>query len=113
MFTVLRPSLRQSFPLGASSSHSSVIYTPTFASAGNPKTTLLFSWLHSSTSPPPSFSSHWNLLHSNPCNWSTISCSPQGHVIDHTDPTDNKSASIVGSSSKPNNARKLQRVRCH
>ncbi|XP_027115701.1 uncharacterized protein [Coffea arabica] len=54
------------------------LLTPT-ALAINHEGLALYSWLHSSPSPPQGFSS-WNLRDSNPCKWAFITCNSQGLV---------------------------------
>ncbi|KAK4260982.1 hypothetical protein QN277_004038 [Acacia crassicarpa] len=83
------PSSRQSFCISSSSSsplfcivlfHSIFLYGLAFSA--NHEASILFSWLHSSASPPhPSFS-NWNILDANPCNWTFLTCSPQGFVTE-------------------------------
>ncbi|XP_027361754.1 receptor-like protein kinase 2 [Abrus precatorius] len=51
--------------------------------SANHEASILFSWLHSSTaSPPPSSFSNWNILDTNPCNWTCITCSSLGFVTE-------------------------------
>ncbi|XP_028773435.1 receptor-like protein kinase 2 [Neltuma alba] len=52
----------------------------THAFSYNHEAYLLYSWLHSSPSPAPSHFSDWNIRDRNPCNWTSITCSPQGFV---------------------------------
>uniref|UniRef100_A0A5B7CB48 Putative receptor-like protein kinase 2 n=1 Tax=Davidia involucrata TaxID=16924 RepID=A0A5B7CB48_DAVIN len=54
------------------------LFTSTTATAKHEAITL-FSWLHTSPSPPSSFS-NWNSLDTNPCNWTYITCNSQGFV---------------------------------
>ncbi|KAJ8558218.1 hypothetical protein K7X08_004984 [Anisodus acutangulus] len=46
-----------------------------FTNASNNEVDVLFSWLHSSTSPIPAAFSNWNPSDPNPCKWSHIVCS--------------------------------------
>ncbi|XP_060180432.1 LRR receptor-like serine/threonine-protein kinase RGI2 [Lycium barbarum] len=50
-----------------------------FTNASNNEVDVLFSWLHSSTSPIHPAFSNWNPLDSNPCKWSHIVCS--SHLV--------------------------------
>ncbi|WVZ09797.1 hypothetical protein V8G54_014327 [Vigna mungo] len=52
------------------------------AFSANHEASTLFSWLHASASPPPPSFSNWNILHSNPCNWTFITCSSLGFVTE-------------------------------
>ncbi|KAI9115052.1 hypothetical protein K1719_014065 [Acacia pycnantha] len=51
----------------------------TLAFSYNHEAYLLYSWLHSS---PSSHFSNWNISDSNACNWTSITCSPQGFVTE-------------------------------
>lgn len=56
-----------------------------FSSNINHEVTTLFSWLHTSTStstPPPLSFSNWNILDTNPCNWTYITCSSTSFVTE-------------------------------
>ncbi|KAI4314063.1 hypothetical protein L6164_027005 [Bauhinia variegata] len=89
MFSMPRQFL-YSCPSSFSSSCSSLFLATLFlttqfyglAVSANHEASLLFSWLHSSASPPPSYFSNWNILDTNPCNWSSITCSLQGFVTE-------------------------------
>ncbi|KAE8732467.1 Receptor-like protein kinase 2 [Hibiscus syriacus] len=82
------PRSRQSFFFFSSSSSSFSIsflffffFTATTFASANLESSILFSWLHSSPTPHSSFS-NWNNLDPNPCNWTHITCSPQGYVTE-------------------------------
>ncbi|XP_022722651.1 receptor-like protein kinase 2 [Durio zibethinus] len=82
------PSSRQFFFFFYSLSSSSFsisflffFFTATTFAAPNHEASILYSWLNSSPTPHSSFS-NWNNLDSNPCNWTYITCSPQGFVTD-------------------------------
>ncbi|CAK9177188.1 unnamed protein product [Ilex paraguariensis] len=80
-FTTLPPPLFFSFTLLSTLfTLSTTTTTATATATPNQEAIALFSWLHTSPSPPPSLSSNWNSLDPNPCNWSYITCSPQGFV---------------------------------
>ncbi|CAH9071939.1 unnamed protein product [Cuscuta europaea] len=51
-------------------------WTPA-AAAPNHEATALYSWLHSSASPPPPLFSSWTPLDTNPCKWDFITCTSQ------------------------------------
>ncbi|KAE9605597.1 hypothetical protein Lal_00025267 [Lupinus albus] len=48
----------------------------------NHESSILFTWLHSSASPPPPFFSNWNIHDINPCKWTFITCSSLGFVTE-------------------------------
>ncbi|KAJ7979688.1 Receptor-like protein kinase [Quillaja saponaria] len=57
------------------------LYSSVFST--NHEASALFSWLHTSSSSIPTSSfSNWNILDTNPCNWTSITCSPQGFVTE-------------------------------
>ncbi|KAF5950611.1 hypothetical protein HYC85_012604, partial [Camellia sinensis] len=63
---------------------STLFTTTTSTAAANHEASTLYSWLHSSPSPPPSSFlssfSDWNNLDTNPCKWTFITCTPQNLV---------------------------------
>ncbi|XP_061340194.1 LRR receptor-like serine/threonine-protein kinase RGI1 [Gastrolobium bilobum] len=85
-------SSRQSFYISSSSPssscslfciillHSTLLYGLAFSA--NHEASILMSWLHSSASPPPPSFSNWNILDTNPCNWTSITCSSLGFVTE-------------------------------
>ncbi|XP_044484979.1 LRR receptor-like serine/threonine-protein kinase RGI1 [Mangifera indica] len=60
----------------------STLFTTFTGASQNHEVSILFSWLHSSPSLPLSSFSNWNILDANPCNWTSITCSPQGLVTE-------------------------------
>ncbi|OIW16791.1 hypothetical protein TanjilG_01356 [Lupinus angustifolius] len=48
--------------------------------SSNHEASILFTWLHSSVSPPPPSFSNWNIHDTNPCKWTCITCSSLGFV---------------------------------
>lgn len=57
-----------------------ILFAPAFTA--NHEASSLFSWLHSSSLPPSSSFSNWNILDANPCKWTFITCSHQGFVTE-------------------------------
>ncbi|CAK8540418.1 unnamed protein product [Lathyrus sativus] len=58
--------------------------TFSFSSYSNPnhEVTTLFTWLHTSSSQPPASFSNWNIHDTNPCNWTSITCSSLSFVTE-------------------------------
>ncbi|KAI9196643.1 hypothetical protein LWI28_025691 [Acer negundo] len=59
-----------------------LLSTTSSVASQNHEASILFQWLHPSTSTPPPSLSDWNSFDSNPCNWTSIKCSPHGFVTE-------------------------------